>query len=564
MTAIRQFLGLFETPTRHALAAAMVLSALVSLADFGALALLYPIFGELIGGASGSTPSFLPGSIVASPMVLVSVAIALMAARSIGAFAIRYWWGLQAAHAEVRLANRMLETYAYAPYSFHLRSNSTELMTRSVANVNMASSAGLTGMVGVAADGSSALAMTAALWLADPIAAGVITASLLVVGVALTLLSSRFIKHQSTLLSSRITRVYTEAANLLRGIRELTVSNGRDHAVRSVEDARRRMTRTQRNILILAEVPRLALDLVMYVGMLAALAWALASSQRDQVLPLVALYVVAGMRIIPGVARVLGTASQVRSAMEVGLLLRDEIDSVPRDRPSSNRTPYPSGDLVMTDVTYGYEDRLPPVLQEVSLEVPFGSMVGLIGPSGGGKTTLLSIMLGLLEPQEGTLVFGEQAVRCGDARWFATIAYVPQDVYMIDGTVVENVALGDTSPDREKAKRALEDAHLWPLVVALPEGMDTPVNEGGSRLSVGQRQRLGIARALYRNAKLILLDEPTAALDVATEAQVVETLVGLKTKVTTVVVAHRLSTLAEADKVYALEHGLLKVADAHL
>lgn len=552
MNSLRDFLSLYDHETRGALRIALLLAVAVSAADFVALSLLYPVFGSILSGASQ-----LPFALPFSTTTLVVVAIAMLVLRSLGAFWIRYWWGLRAARAEVKLSTRVLSAYAFARYEFHLSANSTELMSRSVAHVNIATASGLVAFVSIAADAASALAMTLALWVASPQAALVITAVLLVVGAVLVLITSRFIRSRSELLASRISTVYSQVANLLRGIRELTVSNGRTAALRGVEEARTEMAATQRQVLILNEVPRLVLDLVLYGGILAALIWALGASEPSEVLPLIALYVVASMRIAPVVARVLGALTQVRSGMQVGILLGRDLAELEGASPVEVMPePYSAGNLVIEDLTFGYGDGAP-VLRGLDLHVASGEMVGLIGTSGGGKTTLLSILLGLLAPSAGQVTFGGVPVKRDDPHWYATVAYVPQDVYVLDASVVANVALGDPRPDRGRVMEALRRAQLSDVVDRLPDGLETSLREGGARLSVGQRQRLGIARALYRNARVLLLDEPTASLDPETEDQVVETLLALHGEVTMLVVAHRLSTIVRADRVLRLSAGRL-------
>jgi len=551
--SLRSFLLLYDPRSRQALRIAVSLAVAVSVADFVALSVLYPVFGTILGGDDQSMPVAIP----LGPTALVVLAVVMLALRSVGAFWVRYWWGLRAARAEVELGTRVLAAYAFARYEFHLTSNSTELMSRSVAHVNMATASGLVGLVAIAADASSALAMTLALWVASPVAALVITGVLVIVGGILVAVSSGYIRQRSTELATRISTVYTQVANLLRGIRELTVANGRSAALRSVESARMEMAATQRKVLILNEVPRLLLDLVLYGGILVALVWTLGASDPAGVLPLVALYVVAGLRIVPGVGRVLGAMTQVRSGMEVGILLEHELAGLGRGPVAEVQPePLPRGDLEIRGLVFAYGDD-DPVLRGVDLCVAAGEMVGLVGPSGGGKTTLLSIVLGLLPPGAGRITYGSEPVQQADPHWFATVAYVPQDVYVLDDTVVANVAMGDPVPDPDRVCTALARAKLLDVVQTLPDGPQTRLREGGARLSAGQRQRLGIARALYRDAKVLLLDEPTASLDNETEGQVVETLLNLKGEVTLIVVAHRLSTIERADRVLRLSDGRL-------
>jgi ABC-type multidrug transport system fused ATPase/permease subunit len=353
--------------------------------------------------------------------------------------------------------------------------------------------------------------------------------------------------------------VYVQAANVLRGIRELTVANGRATAVRGVESARREMVEAQRRVLILSEGPRLVLEVTLYASVLVALFLSLQSSDPSDTLPLIALYVVAAMRLVPGVARMLGIATQVRSSIEIGLTVLGELHELEEigERHISPAGDLPdAGDLVLDGVSFEYVEGVD-VLSEITLEVPRGEMVGIVGPSGSGKTTLVSVMLGLLPPTRGTVTFGGAAIGTADPSWMSRIAYVPQDVYIADASVRENVALGDDEPDDARVWSSLARAHLDRVVREIPDGLDARLHEGGARLSVGQRQRLGIARALYRRAQVLLLDEPTAALDSITEGQVVGTLLELKGELTMIVVAHRLSTIADADRVVELKDGAL-------
>jgi ABC-type multidrug transport system fused ATPase/permease subunit len=200
------------------------------------------------------------------------------------------------------------------------------------------------------------------------------------------------------------------------------------------------------------------------------------------------------------------------------------------------------------------------VLKEVSICVPAGHMIGLAGESGSGKTTLLSLLLGLLPPRSGQITYGGADIGVGDRRWLSRVAYVPQDVFVVDDTLLANVALGDDNPNPDRALEALKRAHLGRVLDQLEDGLDTRLHEAGARLSVGQRQRLAIARALYRNATVLLLDEPTAALDQATEQQVMATLRELRGEVTVVVVAHRLTTIEGLDAIYVVDRGAVSGA----
>jgi ABC-type multidrug transport system fused ATPase/permease subunit len=181
----------------------------------------------------------------------------------------------------------------------------------------------------------------------------------------------------------------------------------------------------------------------------------------------------------------------------------------------------------------------------------------LVGGSGAGKTTLLDVILGLHDPREGRVTVDGVDIAGIKRRWQANIAYVPQDVYLLDATLAENIAFDQAKGDIDPAQlqSAIEQAQLEELVGQLPSGVDTPIGEKGSRLSGGQRQRVGIARALYRQPELLVLDEATSALDNETEHRINETIRALRGDITVLVVAHRLSTVRHADQVVFMKDG---------
>ena len=252
-------------------------------------------------------------------------------------------------------------------------------------------------------------------------AALIVTAVLAVLAFLILVVSQRAVRRESELLGRRVSAVYVQAANVLRGIRELTVANGRATAVRGVESVRVEMVEAQRRVLILSEGPRLVLEVTLYASVLVALFLSLQSSDPSDTLPLIALYVVAAMRLVPGVARMLGIATQVRSSIEIGLTVLGELHELEDigERHVSPAGDLPdTGDLVLDGVSFEYIEGVD-VLSEITLEVPHGEMVGIVGPSGSGKTTLVSVMLGLLPPTRGRVTFGGEGIGTADPSWMS-------------------------------------------------------------------------------------------------------------------------------------------------
>lgn len=226
-----------------------------------------------------------------------------------------------------------------------------------------------------------------------------------------------------------------------------------------------------------------------------------------------------------------------------------------RQQPGGTAAPTFANGLVFDSVSFAFDPQQP-VLQDISLQVGAGDCIAIVGASGGGKSTLLDLVTGLLTPTGGRLLLGGQPLETFDREaWCAHLGYVPQECPLFHTSVLANIAWGDPQPDLARALDCARRAHALEFIEALPEGMDTVIGERGARLSGGQRQRLGIARALYRDAWLLILDEATSALDGASEEIVQHALEEMKGAVAMLVVAHRLKTVRMADRIIVLDGG---------
>ena len=213
--------------------------------------------------------------------------------------------------------------------------------------------------------------------------------------------------------------------------------------------------------------------------------------------------------------------------------------------------------IELKDITYKYPNSEQLIFNHADMEIPVGSAVGIVGSSGSGKTTVVDILLGLLELQTGNIYADGINVKEHYEEWLKNIGYIPQTIFMIDSTIRKNVAFGiaDEDIDDERVWAVLKEAQLDEFVKSLPEGLDTGIGERGIRLSGGQRQRIGIARALFEDPEVLVLDEATSALDNDTEAAIMESINRLHGKKTLIIIAHRLQTIEKCDIVYRVENG---------
>jgi len=290
------------------------------------------------------------------------------------------------------------------------------------------------------------------------------------------------------------------------------------------------------------------------------------SQDATRAIGTLSVFLAAGTRIAPAVLRIQQAALTFKSASGSLKPTLDLIDSL------ENVNPIKDEDVEFDDIhlgfkpkaslkniTFYYPGTIQPALDNISLEVFEGETIAIVGSSGAGKTTLVDLILGILSPTSGSVEVSDTNPLDAISKWPGAISYVPQEVFMANGSFLDNVVMGFDSKyaNVENVKHALQLAHLDSHVENQPANLYTLIGERGTSLSGGQRQRLGIARALYTKPKLLVLDEATSALDGQTEADISNSIQELRGEVTLLVIAHRLSTIKSADRIYYLEKGRL-------
>ncbi len=346
--------------------------------------------------------------------------------------------------------------------------------------------------------------------------------------------------------------------------RESVVRNRRDYYARNIALLRYSLANSAAEIGFLPYVSKYVIETTVVVAAVFIGAVQFSLQDASHAIATLAIFLVAGTRIAPAVLRLQQGSISITNGLGLSLPTLDLIESLGNspiienvdDTVDSNHVGFLS-EIVINNVSLTYPEKHEPAIADVSLVIPAGTSIAFVGPSGAGKTTIIDILLGVLHPDTGTVLISGLPPLSAVAKWPGAVSYVPQDVVIAAGTIRENISLGYPLSEAtdELVMGALKVAHLDKFVTDLPDGIDTQVGERGTRISGGQRQRLGIARAMFTRPHLLVLDEATSSLDGETEASISEAIHALRGSTTVVIIAHRLSTVRNADTVVYLSKG---------
>ncbi len=352
---------------------------------------------------------------------------------------------------------------------------------------------------------------------------------------------------------------YSIANESLRASREIALLQAEGHFVGRYDELRHRVGDAQRTISLNEQLPRSFLELCLLLCTAAVAAVAFTHHSTASALALVATFAAVGFRVLPSLNRVLLASTRNRAAMPSLEQIYGDLAEAPTQILAEPSTPVsePVRTIEIRNLTVRVPGRDQPLLEEVDLVLRPGEMVGVMGASGAGKTSLVNALLGFIPVSAGDVIVNGSTHITGPASWNGRAAVVPQDVVVMDASLRENVAFGQSVEeiDDTRVEQALALAHLDGVVAELPAGLSSVLGEAGARLSGGQRQRLGVARALYYDTDVLVLDESTAGLDYETEQRLLATLVELKTDRIVVFVSHHRPVMERCDRLVVLDTG---------
>ncbi len=461
-----------------------------------------------------------------------------------------------------RLSADLARGYLAMPYSFHLGRNSATLIRNSFQAVTELVSQIYLPVVKIVAESIMVLTMLVLLVVLAPWATLMAVILLGTAAVVLAVVIQPRMKrlgNRAHLLQQRSLKLLQQS---LHGIRDIKIL-GRDQAFADeYERERVALSRTKYLRATASALPRDILETVLTLFILGFFAVSIVGTTDPQsVLSVLGLFAYAGLRLQPAMQHIVSGINNLKFASA-------PLDDIAADMAlidQTRRRPPTGGPLLLTDrwavedVSFHYEGSDRPALDRITLDVAPGEVIGVCGPTGGGKTTLVDLMTGLLTPSSGRVTVDGHDLREHDREWHRNLGIVPQMVFLTDESLRRNIALGvaDKQIDDDAVREAVELAQLRSFVESLPDGLDTVVGERGVRVSGGQRQRVAIARALYRRPQVVIFDEGTSALDNQTEAELMRALERLRGDHTIVMVAHRLSTVRNCDRIAFIDEGLL-------
>ncbi|MHA3961182.1 ABC transporter ATP-binding protein [Synechococcus sp. LTW-G] len=571
---LRHLLNHLPRRRRSALWMLVPLSVVPGVIDLASVAVIARLTGSLV---DSDLEDRLPGihvfggDSVNQSVWMILVFILLAWAASLSKISLKFFQQRLSAGVWRDISDEIHARLLQQPYEYHLGKSTADLSSQLLNNLNRVAMNVVTPILQILSASVSIVLLSIGIlfvgrWLAVVLVVSLVLAYSVISGIVTPRLRHGF--RQKLRQEAESASILFES---LGSIRDIQLSGSEPYFERqfrvSGERARRYAWLTE----WLPDLPRgliepFGITMIFAVGAMPALMSGNPNEVRS-ILPFLATIAVAALRLTPPLQDAFRSLTQLRGGLPLldgALALLD----LPADRPTQ-RTPgvpsaagvFPRNTIRLDDVWYRYPHSDDWVLKGVNLSIPVGSRIALVGSTGSGKTTTANILLGLLHPSRGALDLDGIPVEGLDIpAWQANCAQVPQSINLLNGSVLENVAFGE-AVEQVKSDRvweALEAAQLEEFVAELPYGLHTQIGENGLRLSGGQRQRLALARAFYRQASFLVLDEATSALDNRTESEVIEALEVIGRRCTTVVIAHRLSTVQRCDRIYEFQNGSIK------
>jgi ABC-type bacteriocin/lantibiotic exporter with double-glycine peptidase domain len=465
---------------------------------------------------------------------------------------------------EFSIGKRLIETYLHQPYSWFLSRNSSELSKNILSEVEEIIGAGLNPMMNLITQFLVVITLIVLLILVD---LKLTITIIFTLGISYIVIFNFIQKYVKKLGLDRVNNNefrYNAVSEAFGAFKEIKVSGLEKIYVDRFSNPAYQFANNKAKMQVISQLPRFILEIVAFGGMVLLVLYLMVKSNNfTSALPIIALYAFAGYRLLPALQLIYSALSQLKFIKPAIEKLQYDLISLQLTQNKQCKITLPLNEnILLQDVYYSYPNISRTALKKINISIPACSKIGIVGPTGSGKTTIVDIILGLLLCQKGSMRVDNKIIDKKNIRaWQRSIGYVPQQIYLADDTVAANIAFGVEAEyiNHKAVEQVAKIAQLHDFVInELPLKYETHVGERGVRLSGGQRQRIGIARALYHNPHVLILDEATSALDNLTEKDVMQAIHKNGLDITIIIIAHRISTVKECDNIIVLEKGEIK------
>ena len=465
---------------------------------------------------------------------------------------------------EYTIGKRLLEGYLCQSYSWFLSRNSADIGKSILSETTVVIQQGLNPLILLIANSTVAVSLILLLIFINPILALAVGC---ILGVSYFAIYASLRKYLNNIGEVRLENNqsrFKAVSEAFGAAKEVKIRSLESAFIKRFSKAAQIFARTNSSAMAIQQLPRFALEGVAFGSVILVMLFMISQEGNfNEALPVVSLYVFAGYRLMPALQQIYSSVTQLRFVGPSVESLSNDLKNLKTNELNYHRNAILVKESIsLKNIHYNYPNSKRTALKNINLCIPAKSTVGFVGATGSGKTTTVDIILGLLEPQKGTLEVDGQIINRHNVKsWQSSIGYVPQHIYLSDNTVVANIAFGIDEEDinYEAIEKASKIANLHDFVIDnLPNQYQTFIGERGVRLSGGERQRIGIARALYHNPQVLILDEATSSLDNQTEQSVMEAVNNLSKDILIILIAHRLNTVKKCDNIFLMEKGELK------
>ena len=560
-STLRQLLPLLPAGARRFFFIYMTLTSLITVLDVAALGLLALVISPAVNHTPINLPIIGHVPLTATPLIVL-IACGLIILKS--ALSVLFQWVAtrRFARYELEIGNRLFRAYIHSSWD--------ERSKRSVAEITRIADAGIANTIMgfilplaiMPAAAFSFVLILGVLFAADPTTSAIALVYLVLVALIVNRVVTRRALEAAEVNRNYSYRVAVLMTEMVEALKELSLRNRLGQVADVISRNRVHAVRARANTSFLGAIPIYSFEAALVGGFLLIGFAAYLTGGIGGAAAAIALFAATGFRLIPAINGLQASLVQSTASIPAARDVIGDMTSAERNVASTSTQadtgvlPKSPEFLRLDAVTFRYPNASETVLRGLDLDIPLGSSLGIVGPSGAGKSTLIDLLLGLSVPTTGTISIDGQPLTTVIREWRNRVGYVPQRVALFDGSIAQNVALTwDDDFDREKVIDVLRRAQLSSLVSSRDGGIDERIGERGMSLSGGQQQRLGIARALYADPLVLVLDEATSSLDTKTEDDVTQAIRSLRGEVTLISVAHRLSTIKDYDQVCYLEDG---------